>query len=92
MADSKSSVDDEITAALFRGHKIEAIKLYRGATGKGLKESKDFVEALEAELQRTSPEKFTVPAGGAGGCGTTVLALIAFGGIVCGWGIAVCWG
>ena len=65
---------EQIRAALFAGRKIEAIKLYREATGYGLKESKDVVEALEAELRIRSPELFTsVP--GKGGCGLTVLAL-----------------
>lgn len=35
-----------IHEALRRGHKIEAIKLYREATGQGLAESKDAVEAM----------------------------------------------
>jgi hypothetical protein len=89
MAEPTSNVDDEIQAALFRGHKIEAIKLHRGATGKGLKEAKDFVEALEAELRRTSPEKFTGPSGG---CGSAVLAVVAMSGVVCGWGVVAWWG
>jgi hypothetical protein len=37
-----------IEDALRRGRKIEAIKLYRRATGVGLKEAKDQVEALDA--------------------------------------------
>ena len=45
---------DQIKAAVFTGEKIKAIRLYRQATGEGLKESKDFVEALEVELRRTS--------------------------------------
>jgi hypothetical protein len=89
MAEPTSNVDDEIQAALFRGNKIEAIKLCRGATGKGLKEAKDFVEALEAELRRTSPEKFTGPSGG---CGSTVFAFVALGGVVWGWVTVACWG
>ena len=38
---------ESIRAALKRGNKIEAIKLYREATGLGLKASKDFVEAMK---------------------------------------------
>ena len=72
---------EQIRSALFAGQKIEAIKLYREATGCGLKESKDVVEALEAELRIRSPELFTaVP--GKGGCGLTVLA---FGVLVATW-------
>ena len=36
-----------IAAALRNGNKIEAIKLYRAATGADLKTSKDAVEAME---------------------------------------------
>lgn len=36
-----------IAAALRSGNKIEAIKLYRAATGADLKSSKDAVEAME---------------------------------------------
>ncbi len=38
---------DLIRAELARGHKIEAIRLYRQQTNAGLKEAKDAVEALE---------------------------------------------
>ena len=40
----------ELHALIFRGRKIEAIKLHREHTGLGLKEAKDAVEALEATL------------------------------------------
>jgi ribosomal protein L7/L12 len=63
-----------IQAAIFAGRKIEAIKLHRMATGMGLKESKDFIEALQAELRRTEPDRFT--AAPAKGCGTTALCLL----------------
>lgn len=58
---------DAIQAAIFQGSKIEAIKLYRKATGLGLKEAKDAVEEMEAELRASSPEKFGARKGG-GGC------------------------
>ncbi|MCI0334853.1 MAG: ribosomal protein L7/L12 [Planctomycetes bacterium] len=64
----------EIQAAIFAGQKIPAIKLYRKASGQGLKEAKDFVEALEAELRRTDPTKFTAPA--AKGCSISVFCVI----------------
>jgi ribosomal protein L7/L12 len=64
---------DAIQEAIFSGQKIRAIKLYREASGAGLKEAKDFIEALEAELRRTDPTRFTAPA--AKGCGTAVIAL-----------------
>lgn len=37
----------EIESAIVAGRKIEAIKLLREATGMGLKESRDAVEAME---------------------------------------------
>jgi hypothetical protein len=64
----------EITDAIFAGRKIEAIKLYREATGLGLKESKEFVEALQSRLQQDSPEKFTTSSGG--GCATVLACLV----------------
>jgi ribosomal protein L7/L12 len=38
----------QVRAALQQGNKIEAIKLYREATGVGLKEAKEAVEALQS--------------------------------------------
>jgi ribosomal protein L7/L12 len=39
--------EDEVATLLERGQKIEAIKRYREATGVGLKEAKDAVEAIQ---------------------------------------------
>ena len=65
-----------IAAALRAGNKIEAIKLHREATGLGLKESKDEVEAIEAGLREKFPDQFPAKAaGGKGGC----LGLVVFG-------------
>jgi hypothetical protein len=52
---------DQVNEALFRGRLIDAIKLYRQATGADLKQSKDFVQALEARLRAQMPERFTGP-------------------------------
>jgi ribosomal protein L7/L12 len=41
---------DRVIDLLRKGRKIEAIKIYRDATGEGLKESKDAVEAIEGTL------------------------------------------
>ncbi|OGV65814.1 MAG: hypothetical protein A2283_07750 [Lentisphaerae bacterium RIFOXYA12_FULL_48_11] len=72
----------KIANCLYAGRKIEAIKLYRDHTGKGLKESKDFIEALEAKLLSKEPEKFTAPPASNGkGClmsGFIVLAVFIF--------------
>jgi ribosomal protein L7/L12 len=73
---------EAIQAALFAGRKIQAIKLYRESTGKGLKESKDFIEALEVELRRTDPTRFTAPA--AKGCGTAMLVFLILIGCLAG--------
>ena len=66
---------EKICEALFEGRKIEAIKLYRELADVGLKDAKDFVDALEARLKREQPERFKTPASG-GGC-TGLLVLIA---------------
>ena len=42
-----ADISAQVELALASGHKIEAIKLVRDATGMGLKEAKDFVEGLE---------------------------------------------
>lgn len=57
---------DELTAeqlttvsnAIYSGNKIEAIKLYRTATGKDLKDSKDAVEKLAVDLEARNPAMF----------------------------------
>jgi ribosomal protein L7/L12 len=46
-----SSVDQQIVALLHAGRKIDAIRRYREHSGKGLKESKEYVEALEAQMR-----------------------------------------
>jgi hypothetical protein len=67
--------NEQIKDDIFNGRKIDAIKKYRAITREGLKESKDFIEALEVELRATSPEKFTVPPGRKG-CGAAVLCVV----------------
>lgn len=65
----------QITDCLLAGQKIQAIKIYREATGEGLKESKDFIESLTASLREKHPDKF--PAAKAGCTSAIVLGLIA---------------
>ena len=74
---------EQIEAALFAGQKINAIKLYRASTGEGLKEAHDFITALEAELRRTEPTKFSAPA--AKGCGVGVLGLLVLLALLTRW-------
>lgn len=65
---------DQINEAIFAGRKIEAIKLYRDATGEGLKESKDFIETLTDSLREKYPDRLPdKPAG----CGAAVLLFAA---------------
>lgn len=63
-----------IEKAIFAGRRIEAIKLYREATGEGLAEAKRAVEDLEVDLRRSSPEKFIASAHKTGCMGVLVCA------------------
>jgi Ribosomal protein L7/L12 C-terminal domain len=45
--DPFTHVSDDIVKALRANRKIEAIKLYRQATGVGLKEAKEFIEEVQ---------------------------------------------
>lgn len=65
----------KMTELIFTGQKIQAIKMYREAARIGLKESKDFIDALEKQLREECPEKFTHAA--RSGCG-----LLLMGGVV----------
>ena len=49
--DPKVAVRPSVQDALQRGNKIEAIKLYREATGVGLAEAKKDVEAIQISLK-----------------------------------------
>lgn len=60
---------------MFAGRKIEAIKLYREATGEGLREAKEFIEELEGQLRTEEPDKFSTPPGGSG-CAGVLLVVI----------------
>lgn len=69
-----------IAEALRSGNKIQAIKLHRDATGLGLKESKDEIEAIEAGLRAKFPEQFPAkPAGGKGCLGVLVFGFATAG-------------
>ena len=50
---------EAIDRALEGGQKIEAIKIFREATGKSLKEAKDAVEDLIVDLKEKEPEKYS---------------------------------
>lgn len=60
-----------IEAELFAGRSIQAIKLYRAATGVGLAEAKDAVDAMKASLLQDDPTRFK--AKGGSGCASVLL-------------------
>jgi len=64
-----------ILEAIYDGRKIEAIKLVREAAGYGLKEAKEFVEKLAAELYAKEPQKFAAAPSAKSGCVGLVLAV-----------------
>ena len=72
-----------ILEAIYGGspRKIEAVKLVREATGCGLKEAKEFVEKLGAELYAKEPAKFTAAPTGKSGCVGVVMAVAVILGV-----------
>ena len=73
-----------MTDALIAGRKIEAIKIYREATGLGLKEAKEAVEKLVDELSATHPE---IRKSNKSGCASMLAAgfLVGVAGVVWDW-------
>ena len=65
-----------VMALLGAGKKIEAIKVYREATGLGLKEAKDAVEALEARAAPGGAPRPLVERPRRGGGALMVVALV----------------
>lgn len=78
---------ESIKQAVFAGQKIEAIKLYREATGLGLKESKEAVEKLESELRATQGERFA-KSGTSAGCFPILVAGLLASAVVIAWCLA----
>jgi hypothetical protein len=73
---------DRIADALAAGRKIEAIKIYREVTGQGLKQAKDFIDALIPKLREQDPERFAgLSTGPKVGCGSAVLVCLAIGSV-----------
>jgi len=70
-------VVEEITEAIFRGRKIDAIKVYRAQMGVDLKTAKEFVDALSERLREEAPERFQPGAAGCGGKAAVLLVMIA---------------
>ncbi len=74
---------EAIANALIGGRRLEAIKIYRTATGKGLGDAKDFIDALIPKLVEQDPEKYKalVRAQGAG-CASALIACTGLGAAV----------
>lgn len=68
-----------LTEALRNGKKIEAIGVYRQATGEGLKESKEAVEEMEIMLHEKHPDQFPVRQNRKGCSVFTGIGCLAFG-------------
>jgi len=64
----------QIEAALAQGLKIQAIKLYRDFTSAGLKEAKDVIEELAAQLLRQDPVRYAALDRAGKGCATVFMA------------------
>ena len=71
--DNHSEMVEAITDALRDGKKIQAIKIYCDATGKRLREAKEFIDQLIPELIEKDPEQFGHLASKGAGCGSAVL-------------------
>jgi hypothetical protein len=68
---------------IFRGEKIQAIKVYRDMTGLGLKEAKDAVEDLERSFRASDPGRFTASPQGKGCLGVMVAGFLCSGLVIC---------
>ncbi len=66
----------KIKLAIYEGRKIEAIKLYREVTSLSLKDAKDFIDKMEAEMREKEPQRFTHPPGSSG-CSVVLVLLVA---------------
>lgn len=66
---------EQISDLLATGRKIEAIKLYREATGRGLREAKEFVEELVPRLKAQDPDRFANLSSGYGCTSVFVLCI-----------------
>lgn len=45
-----NKINDELNKLIIEGQKVKAVKLYRMTTGAGLKESKEYIDALAEKL------------------------------------------
>jgi hypothetical protein len=68
---------EQIHAALARGQKIAAIKLYREFTGADLKASKETIDQLSGELFQRDPSTYATLAPRGAGCASVVAVVLA---------------
>ncbi len=86
-AATSHSIPPEAVGHLTRGHLIEAIKATRGATGLGLKEAKDVVDAYLREHHSIRQQYNEANTGARGSLGWIMLAVILVVGLI----IAATW-
>lgn len=80
MSDLTDEQRQEILDAIKQRKKIQAIKLYCEVTGARLKESKEFIEELTAQLMKDDPDSMREMKAG---CGTAmVLFAVGIGGFL----------
>jgi hypothetical protein len=63
----------QLRDAILARKKIEAIRLYREFSGRDLKDAKDYIEQLTADLEKSHPEKFAPKRAG---CSAVVLLVL----------------
>ena len=68
MKEPASEELDMVRECLADGRRIQAIKIYRGATGQGLKESKQYIESMIVTLLEQEPFKYEKLAHSKAGC------------------------
>lgn len=71
-------LDDDIRRLLAGGNKIHAIKLVRQTKAIGLKEAKDYVEALQTPEQRAAEGRYSILSGFVLLVGAAVIAIFFF--------------
>ena len=77
MSELNDSQMEDLKKLLAEGRKLEAIKCYREFTGSGLKESKEWVDRLQADQVKDQPELYQNRS--SGGCFGLVLIALGAG-------------
>lgn len=80
MDEQRSAFSDEVLAAVDKGRKIQAIKIYRAETGLDLKEAKDAIDALF--IARQKDPQITAGMAEEGGAGGLIRLLVTIAVIV----------